>query len=239
MRCFEKKALQPARRWSAQTARRMRPLRVGFSLMPILANQPSAAIVSIPSGLARAPMRAAPAFWATKAALEPTGNLLRRPLLLQLGGHQGLQFGPLRKQAELGAACAPHRPLLSPQRAITLPSAAMGDLAAHRRGAASQAARDRAKGLPRDKAPRDLLALRHLQRRGSLTTLTRSDPAAGAESVEHIRRRALQRPTNLRQRLAALPARPQLPPLLVRQPTRPTPPNLASTAISIAVAPTG
>jgi hypothetical protein len=27
--------------------------------------------------------------------------------------------------------------------------------------------------------------------------------------------------------------------LLVRQPTRPTPPNLASTAISIAVAPTG
>ena len=53
------------------------PVTLGFGLMPLLARQPSAAIVNISSGLALAPMRAAPVYSATKAGLSMFSRGLR------------------------------------------------------------------------------------------------------------------------------------------------------------------
>jgi len=53
------------------------PVTLGFGLMPLLAKQSSAAIVNISSGLALAPMRAAPVYSATKAGLSMFSRGLR------------------------------------------------------------------------------------------------------------------------------------------------------------------
>lgn len=53
------------------------PVTLGLGLMPLLAKQPSATIVNISSGLALAPMRAAPVYSATKAGLSMFSRGLR------------------------------------------------------------------------------------------------------------------------------------------------------------------
>ena len=53
------------------------PVTLCFGLMPLLARQPAATMVNISSGLALAPMRAAPVYSATKAGLSMFGRGLR------------------------------------------------------------------------------------------------------------------------------------------------------------------
>ncbi len=53
------------------------PVTLSFGLMPLLARQPTAAIINISSGLAIAPMRIAPVYSATKAGLSMFSRGLR------------------------------------------------------------------------------------------------------------------------------------------------------------------
>src|SRR5512140_2074096 len=117
------------------------------------------------------------------------------------------ELAPLRAPGVI-----PRSPV-SLSRAIPASPAMTRDLATDRRRRPPQQARDRSAGLPCRNPPGDLLPLNQRQRQPAAALLRRCDPAALLQRREDRARRAIQRPTDLADRLSPPPPLPQLSPL--------------------------
>src|SRR5262245_52329371 len=151
--------------------------------------------------------------------LEPSRYLLGRPVLhqftrndrLQLAvGSQQAWFGPSRRLPGLGVGLA---------RSILRTPAMAGYLSADCRGSASDLLRDRSHRTAAGDAARDVLAFGKCERPPRTTTGGQSDPATSRQDQVNHYVVFTQGTANLLQRLARLPAFPQLGFLLRRKPS--------------------
>jgi len=143
--------------------------------------------------------------------LQPSGDLLRRPVEAEFTRHNSLQPSVEGQPAGLLAPRPLPRGLVGVCGAVPAAAAMARELAAHRRRRAPEPRRrDLAdRFVPRDSA-RDLLALGERQRTRGPRARGWRDPAMEPEHAVHRARVLPERKLNLGERLACFPSRPQL-----------------------------
>ena len=143
-------------------------------------------------------------------ALQPAGNLLGRPVLLELAGDDPpqrlmhCQLAPLRTQCPV-----PRSPVRGRGAVVLVPTVAP-QLAAHRRRGTAEIGCDRTQRHSPCQASGYLLPLRQAQHAHRTSSRRRPDPAGRLEMRKDRRRVSAERAPNQLERLASLPAIPDL-----------------------------
>src|SRR4051794_29576890 len=145
--------------------------------------------------------------------LQPAGDLLRRPVLLELRRDQVAQDPVAGELARL----RPPRPLpgtpIGLGSAVATAAAVSVELARDRRGRAAETGRDPSRRLARRDAARDLLPLLQRQHEPTPPPLAGRHAAVLTDRAVNRAGRSIERPANLTDRLASLPPLPELPTL--------------------------
>lgn len=141
---------------------------------------------------------------------QPAGDLLGRPVRLELLGDQRLQPQIRREQAGLRPLGVAPGPVIGPHRSIAPPATVTPDLPADRGRRATEPAGDPADGLAVSQPARDLLALGQCERPRRSRPLRRHDPAAGLDDPVDGSGVSAQRSPELAERLTLLPASPHV-----------------------------
>src|SRR6266487_1749069 len=151
-----------------------------------------------------------------KLDLQPAGNLRRRPVFPQLRGDDPDQSRPAGQFAALRSPrTLPGAPIgLGGAVAAWAPMAV--ELTCDRRGRSAQTGGNPSRRLASSNAARDLLPLLKRQRQAASAPLGGSHASTQPDRATNSAGRPLERPADLADRLASLPALPQLPTLLRR-----------------------
>jgi hypothetical protein len=152
------------------------------------------------------------------AALEPTGDLLGRPVPLELPCHRPAQARITRQLTCLRPPRHHPSPFIGACRTIASRPAVALDLAADRRRRTTQTAGNRPQRLSDRNPSGDLLSLGQRQRQPGTRPFYGADPASRPQVIEYARGRLAQDPADRLQSFALLPAIPQLRRLRWREP---------------------
>src|SRR6266487_2461872 len=151
-----------------------------------------------------------------KLDLQPAGNLRRRPVFPQLRGDDPAQSRPAGQFAALRSPRTLPGAPIGLGGAVTAWAPMAIELTCDRRGRSAQTGGNPSRRLASGNAARDLLPLLKRQRQAASAPLGGSDASTQPDRATNSSGRPLERPADLADRLASLPALPQLPTLLRR-----------------------
>jgi len=151
-----------------------------------------------------------------KLDLQPAGNLRRRPVFPQLRGDDPAQSRPAGQFAALRSPRTLPGAPIGLGGAVTAWAPMAIELTCDRRGRSAQTGGNPSRRLASGNAARDLLPLLKRQRQAASAPLGGSHASTQPDRATNSAGRPLERPADLADRLASLPALPQLPTLLRR-----------------------